>query len=289
LSGSTPAKSAFVELGRGRMHYRSAGAGLTVVALHGWPGFSWDWQLVLEQAAEFAHVVAPDFFGFGESDVLPDPSGDAADEEAFAADIVDLLDRLDVERAVLAGHDIGSAVAPAVARLAPERVGGLVLLNPTHPFVGDKSRTPDMVAKSWYQYFHLLPLATELLDGNVDALRLYLGHFYDHWSGETKIGKEELEEVVAAYGRPGRFASSIAWYRARVARRLRAAAPPPPLPTPTIALWGDRDPMRPLTHRDGFERAFPSSHGEVLPNVGHFVPREAAGEVTAALRAALGV
>jgi pimeloyl-ACP methyl ester carboxylesterase len=266
------------------MHYRTSGGGPTVVALHGWPGFSWDWQLVLEQAAPFAHVVAPDLFGFGDSDILANGDAAAADEEAFAADIVDLLDRLEIQHAVIAGYDIGSAVAPAVARLAPDRVTGLLLLNPTHPWIGNRNRTPEMVAESWYQYFHLLPLAPALLDGQPDALRLYLGHFYERWGGEAKISRNELETVVAAFSRPGRFASSIAWYAARIARRRRAPEPPPPLPTPTVALWGDRDPMRPLTHRDGFEKAFPNSRSEVLENVGHFVPREAAGPVTSAVR-----
>jgi pimeloyl-ACP methyl ester carboxylesterase len=269
------------------MHYRSAGAGPTVIALHGWPGFSWDWQLVLEQAAPYAHLVAPDLFGFGDSDVLADPAAEAADEEAFAADIVDLLDRLEIPHAALAGYDIGSAVAPAVARLAPDRITGLLLLNPTHPWIGNRNQTPELVAESWYQHFHLLPLAPALLDGQPGALRLYLGHFYDRWCGQAKINKNELETVVAAFSRPGRFASSIAWYRARIARRLRAPEPPPPLPTPTVALWGDRDPMRPLTHRDGFEKAFPNSQSKVLANVGHFVPREAPEAVTAALRTLL--
>jgi pimeloyl-ACP methyl ester carboxylesterase len=265
------------------MHYRTAGEGPSVVALHGWPGFSWDWQLVLEQAAAFAHIVAPDFFGFGESDVLGD-AVDAADEEAFAADIVDLLDHLDVQHVVLAGYDIGSAVAPAVARLAPARVSGLLLLNPTHPGIGNRNQTSEVLAESWYQYFHLLPLAPALLDGHADALRLYLRHFYDHWGGEAKISKNELETVVASYSRPGRFASSIAWYRARIARRQRALQPPPPVRTRTLALWGDRDPMRPLAHRHGFDKAFPNSQSEVLADVGHFVPREAPEPVTAALR-----
>jgi pimeloyl-ACP methyl ester carboxylesterase len=275
-----------VDVRRGRMSYRSAGTGPTVVALHGWPGFSWDWDLVLEQAAPFAHVVAPDFLGFGDSDVLADERAEAADEEALAADIVDLLDGLDVQQAVVAGYDIGSAVAPAVARLAPDRVSGLLLLNPTHPRI-DSKQAPELVAESWYQYFHLLPLAPALLDGRADLLRLYLGHFYDRWSGEKKIGKRDLDAVVSVYGRPGRFASSIAWYRARVARRRRALEPPPPLPTRTVALWGDSDPMRPLAHREGFETTFPSSESHVLTDVGHFVPREAPEAVTAALRTLL--
>jgi pimeloyl-ACP methyl ester carboxylesterase len=268
-------------LQRGRLHYRSAGTGPPVVALHGWPGYSADWRAVMVQASTFAHVIAPDFFGFGESGPLTDPATEAASEEAFASDIVELLDSLAIEQAVLAGYDIGSAVAPAVARLAPERVAGLVLLNPTNPGLGDPRRSPDMIAESWYQHFHVLPLASRLLDGNVDALRLYLGHFYNHWGGMKKITTAELAEIVRVYSRPGAFSASTRWYQARLARGRRPK--PDSLSTPTIALWGDRDPMRPIGHREGFESAFPGSRSHVLPGVGHFVPQESPSSVVAAL------
>jgi pimeloyl-ACP methyl ester carboxylesterase len=80
--------------------------------------------------------------------------------------------------------------------------------------------------------------------------------------------------VVDAYARPGAFTPSIRWYRARAARRNRPLASTP-IEVPTIALWGDRDPLRPLDHREGFEQAFPRSESRVLSGVGHFVPAEA--------------
>jgi hypothetical protein len=108
--------------------------------------------------------------------------------------------------------------------------------------------TPDAQREAWYQAFHLLPLAEQLLDGNRQQIELYLTHFYEHWAGRNRITPGELEFVVAAYARPGAFVSSIWWYRARAVRRSRPAAPIP-VDTRTIALWGDRDPMRPLDHR----------------------------------------
>jgi pimeloyl-ACP methyl ester carboxylesterase len=277
-------ESRHVVLRRGRMHYLSAGAGTPVVALHGWPGYSAD---LASCATAGVHVRAggrTGFFGFGDSDRLSDPATEPGGEEALAADVIDLLDALAMERVILAGYDVGSAVAPAVARLAPGRVTGLLLLNATHPLIGDKQRSPHMIAESWYQHFHLLRLAPRLLDGNADALRLYLGHFYNHWGGERKLTASQLEKVVEVYARPGAFTASLRWYQARAARRLLAAPASPPLETATIALWGDRDPMRPLDHREGFEESFPNSESRVLEGVGHFVPHEAPGQVADALR-----
>jgi pimeloyl-ACP methyl ester carboxylesterase len=264
-----------VVLRRGRMRVAAMGSGApSVVLLHGWPGFSVDYRDVLPLVARHARAVAPDFFGFGGSDVPLGPPEEIADEAAFADDVIDLVDALGLEPPVLVGHDVGSAVAAAVARRAPDRMRGLVLMNPTHPLIGDKRWQPHAQQEAWYQHFHLLPLAEALIDGRRRAVELYLGHFYAHWAGSKPIGRELFASVVDAYARPGAFAASLAWYRARAAHRERRQ-PFAPVELPTIALWGDRDPMRPLDHREGFEQAFPRSQSRVLAGVGHFVPIEA--------------
>jgi pimeloyl-ACP methyl ester carboxylesterase len=267
---------------RGKMHYVTAGAGACIVLLHGWPGFWFDYRHVLPSAGRIGRCIAPDFFGFGTSDPLSGDPVNAADEAAFAGDIVELLETVGADDAIIVGHDVGSAVGAAVARLVPERVRGLVLLNPTHPHIGDKRYAPEALREAWYQHFHLLALSERLLDGDRRCVELYLGHFYEHWAGHDRITPEELDVVIEVYARPGAFASSIWWYRTRAARRSRPMLPPP-VEIPTVALWGDRDPMRPLDHRDGFERSFPRSKSRVLTGVGHFVPAEAPEAVVGAI------
>ncbi len=269
-------------LRRGRMHYISAGSGNGILLLHGWPGYSFDYRDVIGRAARLGRVVAPDFLGFGQSSPLTDQGSAAADEEQFAGDLIELLDHLALDACVVVGYDIGSAVAAALARLESDRVLGLVLLNPTHSYIGEKRYAPDAQREAWYQQFHILPLATALIDGDEGRVRAYLGHFYNHWGGARKIRPTDFDVVVESYARPGAFAASIAWYRGRIERR-RSPSPASPILSPTIALWGDRDPMRPLAHRDGFERAFPNARSRVLPGVGHFVPAEAPEDVVAAI------
>lgn len=287
-SAAVRMSSCLVALPRGRMHLVTSGprTGHPVILLHGWPGYWFDYRRVIPLVSPQVRVVAPDFLGFGHSDI---PSGDpvnAADQQVFAGDVLDLMDRLEIEQAVVVGHDIGSAVAPSLARIAPTRVRGLVLLNPTHPHIGAKRYTPAAQHESWYQHFHLLPLAETLIDGDEARVAAYLGHFYRHWAGEKVITDTELRAVVEMYSRPGAFGASIAWYRARAARRARAAnIDEAPVGLPVIALWGDRDPMRPLDHKDGFELTFPAAVSKVLPGVGHFVPAEAPKAVADAIAA----
>ncbi|MEW2386585.1 alpha/beta hydrolase [Micromonospora sp. NPDC047707] len=271
----------FIDLSRGRMHAAMTGDGNSVILLHGWPGYWIDYRYVLPLAAGRAQLIAPDFFGFGLSDHLDGDPIRSADEEAFAHDVVEMINALELTDVIIVGHDIGSAVAPVVARLKPDRVRGLVLLNPTHPYIGNKRYMPETQREAWYQHFHQLALAEHLLDGKEGEIYNYLSHFYDHWAGKDKIMPEHIDAIARTYGRPGAFTSSIAWYRARAVRREQS--PPPPLNVPTLALWGDRDPMRPLSHKENFELAFPLSVSVILPGVGHFVPLEAPNAVVDAI------
>jgi pimeloyl-ACP methyl ester carboxylesterase len=270
------------ELSRGRMHYVAVGAGLGIVLLHGWPGFWFDYRHVLPRVAGLGHAVAPDFFGFGDSDAIHGDPVETAGEEPFAGDVLELVDSLAFDRIIVVGQDIGSAVAPVLARLTPDRVHGLVLLNPTHPFIGEKRYTPEAQREAWYQHFHLLPLAEGLIDGDRRRVERYLSHFYEHWAGCDRIRPSELAAIVDVYARPGAFASSLAWYRARAAQRGERQTPAV-INVPTVAFWGDRDPMRPLEQREGFERAFPRSTSRVLTGVGHFVAAEAPRAVARAI------
>jgi pimeloyl-ACP methyl ester carboxylesterase len=68
--------------------------------------------------------------GYGESD----PAGGPASVAEQAGDALVLLDALEIDRADLVGHSFGANVALELALSAPERVRGLVLLEPLLPF-----------------------------------------------------------------------------------------------------------------------------------------------------------
>lgn len=272
----------YLELSRGRLHVVIQGDGPAVLLLHGWPGFWFDYRHVIPLLASRARAIAPDLFGFGGSATLAGDPAAVAAEDAHARDMLELLDALGIQRAIVVGHDIGSTVGPAIARLAADRVDGLVLLNPSHPTAVARRDSPELQRESWYQQFHLLPLAGDLIDGDRPRVERYLRHFLEHWAGEHRASEAELAQIVDVYTRPGAFRASIAWYAARDARRTRGVVPPP-IDLPTIALWGDSDPMRPLVLREGFERTYPRASSRVLSGVGHFVAAEAPDAVAGAI------
>jgi pimeloyl-ACP methyl ester carboxylesterase len=275
------------------LEYDRAGSGPPVVLLHGWPGSRDDWSDVAALLHRDADVVVPDLRGFGGSDRHDRPPADAYSADAQAESVCALIDELDLERPVVAGYDVGSRVAQAVARRLPEDVRALVLAPPM-PGVGQRILEPDAQREFWYQPFHRLEVSTALIDGDARAVRAYLEHFWAHWSGPGwAVDPERFDALVERYARPGAFRASIAWYRSGAGTVARALAERPPAPldrllVPTTVLWPEHDPLFPVGWADRIDEFFADATLRVLDGVGHFVPLEAPEAVAAAIRERLG-
>jgi pimeloyl-ACP methyl ester carboxylesterase len=160
-----------------RLAYDREGAGPPVVLLHGWPGDRHDYREVTPLLSASAEVVVPDLRGFGESDKHPEDPACAYSAEAQARSVAGLIAELGFGAAVIAGYDIGSRVAQTIARTSPELVRAIALAPPL-PGAGDRVLTADAQREFWYQAFHQLEIADELIDGDRSAVRAYLpGHF----------------------------------------------------------------------------------------------------------------
>jgi pimeloyl-ACP methyl ester carboxylesterase len=265
---------------------RHPGAAGAVVLLHGWPGDRHDYRSVV-QLLPSADVVVPDLRGFGGSDKHPVEAADAYSAAAQARSVIALIEELGLIRPVLAGYDIGSRTAQAVATSRPDLLGGLVI-SPPLPGIGDRVLTASAQREFWYQTFHRLPLADALIDGDPVAVRRYLAHFWNHWSGPNHVvDTVDLDRLVDIYSAPGAFSASIAWYRAgagAVAVSLQEKAPPQGerIAVPTTVLWPEFDPLFPREWSDGVEDFFADIRIRHAADVGHFTPLEAP-EVFAAL------
>ena len=98
--------------------------GQVVLALHGVTGHAGRWR-VLAAALPDVRLVAVDLRGHGRSPWAP-----PWHLEQHVADALAVLDRLGLDRVVVAGHSFGGAIAVHLARTAPERVHRLILLDP---------------------------------------------------------------------------------------------------------------------------------------------------------------
>lgn len=270
------------------LHYVRQGEGksdVAVLLLHGWPGFWYDWRRVLPRVAQFASVIAVDLRGFGSS-AKPDwPPDSAYSPEANASNVLTLLDHLQIEKALLVGYDIGSRVAQTVAQQAPERVQALVLSAPVYPGIGTRLQGPEVQRECWYQYFHTIAQADQLIGHDLETVRLYLSYFYDHWIGNKEaLRPKEFDAIVQVYAQPGAVRGSIAWYR-RASFGQLAKSPPAPIAHPTVVLWGEADPVLLAAWADQLQAYFSQLlRVQILPGIGHFVPFEAPDQIIEAIR-----
>jgi pimeloyl-ACP methyl ester carboxylesterase len=273
-----------------RLAYDRTGQGPAVLLLHGWPGDRTDYRLVAPLVSAEADVVVPDLRGFGESDKhQADPAGQY-NAVAQARSLIGLIGELGLRQPVIAGYDIGSRIAQAIARDRPELVSALVIAPPL-PGIGERILGAQAQREFWYQSFHRLELCTELIDGKPDAIRAYLRHFWSHWSGPGyELAGDHLEHLVSAYRAPGAFAASIAWYRGgagSVAAALNELVPRHRIAAPTTVLWPSHDPLFPREWSDRIGEFFAAARLSPLDGAGHFTPLERPEDFAAAVLSAL--
>jgi pimeloyl-ACP methyl ester carboxylesterase len=273
-----------------RLAYDRFGQGPPVLLLHGWPGERGDWREVAPRL-DGLDVIVPDLRGFGASDRHPADPATAYSAAAQARSVLGLIEELGLTGLVIAGYDIGSRIAQAVAAGRPGRLRGLVVAPPL-PGIGARILEAEAQREFWYQSFHQLDLAEQLIDGRPDAVRAYLGHFWSHWSGPSfELSEGALGRLAGLYSAPGAFVASIGWYRAgagSVARSLAEQAPPPGerIRVPTTVLWPGHDPLFPARWSDRLGEFFDQVRLRMLPSAGHFSPLEAPVEFAEEIRAA---
>jgi pimeloyl-ACP methyl ester carboxylesterase len=118
--------TAFLTTRSGRVHVLDVGSGDTILLLHGSGRSVADWQEGLADRLAAKHrVVGFDNYGVGLSDRNhPFRYGNALWEEQA----VDVLDALDIRRAVVVGHSAGGVVAACLAADHADRVRGAVFV-----------------------------------------------------------------------------------------------------------------------------------------------------------------
>lgn len=128
MANKIPPPGQMVDIGGRRIHVDIAGRGSPCVVLEaGIAASSISWALVMRRLAEFATVMTYDRAGFGWSDLAPHRCT-AVDS---ARDLQLLLEKMQMSDAlVLVGHSFGGLIARIFQQLNPERVAGLVLVDP---------------------------------------------------------------------------------------------------------------------------------------------------------------
>jgi pimeloyl-ACP methyl ester carboxylesterase len=124
LAASLGEKTALV--GNIRMRWLERGQGQPVVFVHGIPTSPELWRRVMPRLRG-ARALAWEMVGYGKS--IPEGRGRDISVAKQADYLAAWLRQLDIERAVLVGHDLGGGVAQIVATRYPGLCAGLLLTN----------------------------------------------------------------------------------------------------------------------------------------------------------------
>lgn len=264
-----------------RLSVTVGGRGEPLLLLHGWPQTSNAWRRVVAPlAAQGYQVIVPDLRGLGASERATD--GYAKDDQA--EDMRQLLEGLGVTVPVrLVGHDIGGMVAFSFARLHPDRVARLALIELAVPGYGLEQAMD--VAHAGLFHFGLFMTAEVpelLLQGHERA-------FFDWWfqrmaADEAGRTPAAVDDAVTAYSGHDSLRCGFEHYRTLLAdgRTNRAwGAAGGTLRMPVLAVGAEHGTGSRLA--EWIRPIAPHSQTLVVAGSGHFVPEERPAELLAAL------
>ncbi|MDT0634702.1 alpha/beta hydrolase [Spectribacter hydrogenoxidans] len=273
-----------VETPRGRFACRVTGSGPPLVMLHGWPESSRCWWPVASRLAGRYRVIAPDLRGLGDAERSMDL--EAYTKQALGADLLALLDVLEVPQATLIGHDWGGAIAQEAALAEPGRFDGLVLLN-IHVLSNARGNASAQAALRnnpaalWYQFFQNARddrgqgLAEAMIPGNE---RAWLGHFLRTWS-RRDFPADALDEYVRCYRQPHTATTGANYYRTYKTDRARwAELAGRRFAMPGLYIHGRHDPVIVPEFTQHLDDAFDDIRLESL-DAAHFVQEECPDQV----------
>jgi len=174
-----------------------------VLLLHGMPDTSSLWS---HQASALVNagyrVVAPDMLGYGLTDKPQDHGRYTADK--LLADILSLIEQLQLSDMHIAGHDWGAFVAWELVLIKPELFKKHAALAVGHPSVMFGNMLPESVKENWYMYLNTQEHTAELYaQNNFKFLR------------ESFIPSHpDLDEVTSRLADPEAMNAMLNWDRA---------------------------------------------------------------------------
>ena len=275
--------------------YETAGdqAGPAVVLLHGFPYDvrAYDDVAALVGAAG-ARVIAPYLRGFGQTQFRDRGTMRSGQQAAIGQDLIDLLDALEIDKAIVAGYDWGGRAACIAAALFPDRVAGLVSVDGYNiqdiANSGTPSR-PDWEKTYWYQYYFHSPRGRRGLTEHREALCALL---WRDWSPTWSGAEAAFPASAASLHNPDFVDVVIHSYRHRfgiapgdpryddLERRLATA---PSITVPSVVLEGGADGVAGPSAVDDREHFSGSYEHRLLPEAGHNIPQEAPEAFAAAV------
>jgi haloalkane dehalogenase len=259
-----PFASHYREVDGLRLAHLDEGEGAPVVFLHGEPTWSFLWRKVIPPVRDAGfRCVAPDLAGFGRSDKPADIGWYSYDRHVELT--ATLLEDLDLRGATMVVHDWGGPIGLRLAVEHAERIDRLVILD-TGLATGYQKSTEawlafrDFVARTEDLPIGMLVRGACKLDPGDEVIAAYEAPFPDIAS---KAGARAFPMLLPnTPDAPGAAAGRRTQEALREDRR------------PTLMLWGDSDPVLPLSVGERFAASIGQPTPRTIENAGHFLQED---------------
>jgi pimeloyl-ACP methyl ester carboxylesterase len=273
--------------------------GQPVMLLHGWPYDIHSYADVAPALGAAGYrVIVPYLRGYGTTRFRSDGTMRNGQQSALAADVIDLMDALDIETAIVAGFDWGARSANVVAALWPQRckamvsVSGYLIGNPE----ANKTPLPPPAELSWWYQFYF---ATERGRAGYDRYRRDFAKLIWHTaSPKWNFDDATFDRSAASFDNADHVDIVIHNYRWRLGLAPgdtqyddleRQLATAPVITVPTITLEGDANGAphpEPSAYATKFSGKY--THRTIPGGVGHNLPQEAPEQFVQAITEADG-
>jgi pimeloyl-ACP methyl ester carboxylesterase len=262
-----------------KIAYREAGdpSKPTILLLHGFPTSSHMFRNLIPELATDYHVIAPDYPGFGASD-MPDAADYEYSFANTAAIITELLDQKNVEEYAVYLMDYGAPVGFRMFAEHPERVSGFIIQN-GNAYEEGLREFWDPLKAYW----------ADPSSENGDQLRGFLEMGATKWQfthgtqNPEAISPDNFWHVQYLLDRPGNQEVQLEMfldYGTNVAEYPKWQALFREHQTPTLLMWGKNDHIFPADGAYPYKRDLDNIAFHLL-NTGHFALEEYGSEIAA--------
>lgn len=238
------------------LKYDDQGAGRPVVLIHGFPLDRTMWGPQVRPLVDAGYrVICPDLPGFGESPVVED----TASMDVYADAVIDLLDHLGVERAVVGGMSMGGYVLLNLAERYSERLLGAM-------FLVTRAAADDAAGKE-----KRTTLADEVRAGNSMVVPDTFAQVL--FAPQTKQENPELitrvRQIMESNSAEGLVGGLLA-----MRDREDSVGTLPSFDMPALVLGAEQDLAVPLEHSRVLAQGLPNAKLELLAGAGHMANLE---------------